>query len=268
MIFTVSSKSLTLLSLGVASVTGANLRQRRATAPVPVQKLSAAAPQQKLRGAVAVSPLELYAEHAVDTHSQVEETFKLAPFTEDEKEDEIVEHVHAHPLTKFQKGTKMVTERQHATISESPAEVVNAKILSSNNVEVSITSDEEEIHTAAAAPTGNISSDKDEYEEDDSVTVDFSLPGPGRDLSGHKIGIFMRGAHPHAGELEPVVSMPLCPESGCTLENDLATGSITFSAETIDLYQWGTGFDAYILDESGEGIGEPVKFNIKMADCC
>ena len=97
----------------------------------------------------------------------------------------------------------------------------------------------------------------------------------------------MRMANVQDGSLEPVVSIPLCSNDGsssaCTTTiNDLTEGSITFSTEMnmdpehkgntvssewpIDLYQWGTGFDAYILDERGSDVLGPVKFNIMTND--
>ena len=79
--------------------------------------------------------------------------------------------------------------------------------------------------------------------------------------------------------LEPIVSLPLCSgEGGCsTSQVDGSTsGSVTFSSDTIqqmsgsswpiDLYEWGTGIDAYVLDESGNEIVGPVKFDFLMND--
>ena len=117
------------------------------------------------------------------------------------------------------------------------------------------------------------------------------------DLSKYKIGLYMRMAHPEG--LDPIVSLPLCSayssttsdpdsdsphseteESNCVTSSfdgspDRVTfGSVTFSSETIspssswplDLYQWGTGYDAYIINENGLAVVGPVKFDLMMDD--
>ena len=79
--------------------------------------------------------------------------------------------------------------------------------------------------------------------------------------------------------LEPIVSLPLCSgEGGCSTStvDGSTSGSVTFSSETmqqmsgsswpIDLYEWGTGIDAYVLDESGNEVVGPVKFDFLMND--
>lgn len=130
---------------------------------------------------------------------------------------------------------------------------------------------------------GTINFNKKEYDYDDPVSIDFALPLSSRtnrikeDLSNFKIGIFMRMANPQDGTLDPVVALPLCPNEGsCTTNGSLGqtTGSVTFSYDSmmqgmtsewpIDLYQWGTGFDAYVLDESGADVVGPFQFNIMM----
>lgn len=165
-------------------------------------------------------------------------------------------------------------------MSKSVGTTANKKIETGNDVEMMVAAEpisqvnEEDIDSVS--PAGSISSNKEEYEDDESVTVDFTLPSEDRDLTGYKIGIFMRMAHPQGGALEPVVSLPLCPESGCEMENNLVLGSVIFGMETrdmmkgsqwpMDLYQWGTGFDVYLLDETGDDVVGPAKFNIMMND--
>jgi len=137
--------------------------------------------------------------------------------------------------------------------------------------------------TATQGFEGTIMSNKKEYDYDDTVSIDFALPLSSptnrikEDLSNFKIGIFMRMANPQDGTLDPVVALPLCPNEGaCTTNESLGqtTGSVTFSYESmmqgmtsewpINLYQWGTGFDVYVLDESGADVVGPFQFNIMM----
>lgn len=143
--------------------------------------------------------------------------------------------------------------------------------------------------TATQGFEGTIMSNKKEYDYDDTVSIDFALPLSSptnrikEDLSNFKIGIFMRMANPQGGSLDPVVALPLCSNevfSTCTTSesNGLTTGSVTFGQESMeqmmpadsgwpmDLHQWGTDFDAYVLDESGNDVVGPVKFNIMMDD--
>jgi hypothetical protein len=125
---------------------------------------------------------------------------------------------------------------------------------------------------------GAIAADKDAYEQDEAVSIRFSLPSAARsreddDRSAYRIGIYMRMANPQGGALAPVVSLPLCPaRDGCA-----ASGTVTFEPDSVtlmgegggwplDLLEWGTGFDAYVLDGSGEDLVGPVQFNIMMDD--
>lgn len=263
------------------------------------------------KGAAAIGPLEFYVrnEHDEDvdtTHSynssgpaKYHATGAGASSVENEEDEmpssSISSRVANSPLMKYQKGTKKATERTHASVAKGVAtSKANTKIMSgNNNVEMmmpvvaagmAISEMGEGGEEEATTPLGTIASDKGEYEYDDSVTIDFSLIASQEEeeeednmMSKYRIGIFMRMAHPQGGELEPVVSLPLCPEGGggCTVDDaDRLTtmGSVTFSSETmdmmwpIDLYQWGTGFDAYILDETGDDVVGPVKFNIMMND--
>jgi len=204
-----------------------------------------------------------------------------------------------NPLLKYNKGTKKVTERQHASVSKAAATAhANIKIVSANGLEnmsessihqaVTEVADEASSSTTTGPSKSSITSNKEKYEDDESVSIHFSIPAPSstndikEDLSKYKIGIFMRMAHPQGGALDPVVSLPLCSNNSnegssgeCITNSDLTTGSVTFSQESmeqmmpggswpIDLYQWGTGFDAYVLGDSGEELVGPVKFNIMM----
>ena len=78
-----------------------------------------------------------------------------------------------------------------------------------------------------------------------------------------------------------MVSLPLCPAGdGCAHgegSGRAAYGSVTFGRGTtaemtpapqwpIDLRQWGTGFGAYVLGETGSEVAGPVEFDIRRSD--
>lgn len=117
--------------------------------------------------------------------------------------------------------------------------------------------------TAELMATGSLSADKGEYASDEALTLHFSMPTD--DLSGYQVGIFMRMADPQDGSLAPIVSKPLCEDGDCA-----ASGSVTFEYEMgkdtwpLNLLEWGTGYDAYVLDAYGKDVVGPVMFNVLM----
>lgn len=120
--------------------------------------------------------------------------------------------------------------------------------------------------TAAVAQTGHggtLGSVKGEYDHEEAVTLTFDLASaaPGN----YRVGLFMRMANPQEGALPPLASLPL--PSGAT------SGSVTFSQETmgmmgwpLNLYEYGTGYDAYVLDGNGADVVGPAQFNVIMED--
>jgi hypothetical protein len=246
------------------------------------------------RGAAAIGPLEFYIsqdEEEVDTaHSYRKNggaVYKPSVSNNEESSEQPAAPAHksTNPLLKYHKGTKKSTERTHATVAKAKAAAQNSKIINANGLEMSSNAipSSPSIHKVASTPEetstkteGSLTSNKSEYEDDESVSINFSFTPTSEevDLSNYKIGIFMRMAHPQGGSLDPVVSLPLC--SSTTAASCDGTGSVTFGSETMDqmtgsqwpmdLYEWGTGFDAYVLDESGDDVLGPVKFNILMND--
>ena len=125
---------------------------------------------------------------------------------------------------------------------------------------------------------------KQTYEENEAVSFSFTIANAD-EHDDYKIGFYMRMAHPEG--LDPIVSLPLCSntsnDSNCaSVDGGAATiGSVTFSSQTmeemsfhsdsnsrswpIDLYEYGTGMDAYILDASGKTVAGPSKFNMLMS---
>lgn len=251
------------------------------------------------RGAAAIGPLEFYVQTDFDdedvdsfhAHGNQGKQYKPKPSSASggsgaEEAASLSSRAKSNPLLKYNKGTIKSTERQHASVALGTK--ANVKIMTGNGLEMTSSAipNEDAIHKDGSSEEkeskskGHIHSNKEEYEEDESVTIDFSIDNSIDELANYRLGIFMRMAHPQGGELEPVVSLPLCSDDGthgkCISGSDVTTGSVTFSSDSVedmigsswpmDLYEWGTGFDAYVLNESGDDVVGPVKFNIMMND--
>lgn len=81
------------------------------------------------------------------------------------------------------------------------------------------------------------------------------------DITKFKLGVFMKMANPQRGKLLPLHEVPLCTSDSCTAE-EISAGSITISAADLDTSRYGSGYDIWILDDSGDGIAGPVFFAI------
>lgn len=203
--------------------------------------------------------------------------------SDEEEEGEEVQSAYAKKMMKFNKGTKRAT--RWAAPKPDVAKIVNnepealveeeettRRLQSGDEAEEGLTEDPPEDAAGSDSPVA-ITSNKEQYEDNESVSIQFVLDS--QPPSDYKIGIFMRMANPQGGSLAPIVSLPLCSvdSSPCVTNNGLTTGEVTFSIQTLsmnawplDLYTWGTGYDAYVLDETGDDVVGPVKFNIMMDD--
>lgn len=130
------------------------------------------------------------------------------------------------------------------------------------------------------AKSALLTSDKPEYTEDDAVILIYSMETAfldkykNDDMSKWSVGIFMRMADPQGGALAPIVSTPLCDKKVCEegsvefsydkLDTTNPDGSMKVVSWPLDLYEYGTGYDVYILDEDGEALVGPAKFNMLM----
>merc|ERR1711862_162893 len=130
-------------------------------------------------------------------------------------------------------------------------------------------------HSDSNEKLGTISSDEENYECDEEVAFTVSVNSKNSktsDYSGWTVGIFMREANPQGGALLPIISLPLCPDPGCVLDSEGSVKTpVVFGMSTLnmtqwpmDLYMYGTGFDAYVLDEQGSDVLGPARFNIHM----
>jgi len=192
------------------------------------------------------------------------------------KEKEVVETTAKEVNKKIVKGNGL--EMSSSAIPQSSSfhktsqveEEVEDKVIATSTKEEETEEDDE---VCCSTMTCN----KDKYREDEEVSFNFNIVNdrPEDDLTKYKIGFYMRMAH--VENLEPIVSLPLCSgEGGCSTStvDGSTSGSVTFSSGTmqqmsgsswpIDLYEWGTGIDAYILDDSGNEVVGPVKFDFLM----
>jgi len=235
-------------------------------------------------GAAAIGPSEFYIE---DEYSQVNVDKAASHQVITEKKESKPAAHESHPLSKYKKGTKASTARQHAIVSGAPAPqttVSNSKIIKASGLEMSSEAypasatihavEEQEDDPCCLA--GSISAAKMQYAEDEEVTFTVSIPSNALS-SNYRVGIFMRMASPQGGTLPPIVSLPLCPDSGCLTDSEgFIKKTITFGMDSrmemhgsqwpLDLYEWGTGFDAFVLDESGNDVTAPTMFNMLMSD--
>jgi hypothetical protein len=70
------------------------------------------------------------------------------------------------------------------------------------------------------------------------------------------ISIYMKMARPQNGKLDPIVAKSI----------DSKTGKVQFDASSLDTLLYGTGFDAWIVDENGSEVFGPVFFSIPDPD--
>jgi len=236
------------------------------------------------QGAAAIGPFEFYIQ---DEYSEsVNTNLRQKTVTTPEKKEFKKHMAHeSHPLAKYGKGATKSSAHgsTEATHSASNAKLVEASGLQSAGLEtiqanipskpvVSVQNEEEGL------AEGTISSVKEVYEDDEEVTFMVSVKSKASDYSGWRVGIFMRMANPQGGALSPIISLPLCPEPGCVLDSKgsvepennapivFGMSTLTMTQWPMDLYMYGTGFDAYVLDERGDDVLGPAKFNIQMPD--
>jgi len=229
-------------------------------------------------GAAAIGPFEFYIQDEYSANVNTNLSQKTTAAAEDKGLKKHMAH-ESHPLAKYGKGATKTSAHgsTKVTHSASNSKLLEASGLQSSGLEMSqakVTSEdaitlqnEEEGFTE-----GTISSDKEAYEDDEEVALTVSVNSKTSDYTGWRVGIFMRMANPQGGALPPIISLPLCPEPGCIIDSKGSVNTtIVFGMNTLNMTQWpmdlftyGTGFDAYILDEQGNGVLGPAKFNILM----
>jgi hypothetical protein len=90
-------------------------------------------------------------------------------------------------------------------------------------------------------------------EEEEETVIDSS------DITLYSICVFMKMSHPQGGTLDAILKEPLCPpdKASCSPE-EISSGIIEVSTADLDLLEFGTGFDIWICDGSGDGVAGPV----------
>jgi hypothetical protein len=124
--------------------------------------------------------------------------------------------------------------------------------------------------TVETVPMSTVVTDYNSYKPEDAITVNFDLTDDLTPKEDWSIGIFMHMANPQGGDLEPIVSLPLCAE--CDSSNIPSVGDVDFSSSNLvgveqwplDLIEYGTGFDVWVLDGEGAGMVGPSEFHIKV----
>jgi len=236
-------------------------------------------------GAAAIGPFEFYVrdDYSETVDVNLEQTRHKTTSTVEKTESKKPMAHDSHPLAKYRKGT--MHSGTQVTHSTSNSKLVKASGLQSSGLETSQAIDSSEpvitIQNEGEGryTAGTISSNKEVYEDDETIAFAVSVNSTSSNYTGWRIGIFMRMANPQGGALPPIVSLPICPESGCVTDSEGSINTlIVFGMDTqmntknsesqwpIDLYSYGTGFDAYILDEQGNEALGPAKFNIMMPD--
>lgn len=240
------------------------------------------------KGAAAIGPLEFSIRDEEDTDGEVSTVNLASKYKYDEsttvnkKSSTIVSGVLSKKQQIKNALKNKAVEANNKIEYGNGLEMLSSSIPESTNVDWSDVSDEawndsgeedeeKEVATSVTSLVKNsLTSNKEKYEENEAVTINFAL-NSNADLSKYKIGFFMRMAHPVG--LEPIMSLPLLDHEHSTTSssNGVTSGSVTFDSSAgscwpIDLYEWGTGFDAYILDDNGKDVVGPVKFSIIMEE--
>jgi len=245
------------------------------------------------KGAAAIGPLEFNIQSEDDEDANAEPARYPAPKSSISVKKSIVVDEAANPLLQFRKGTKKVSQRQHnlvaaratANAAKASVEIVDATEPDEVPSESSVHRAVQDIIETTVSSTSTLTSDKEEYEYDDPVTINFSIPAS-EDVTFYTMGIFMRMAHPQGGALPPIRYLPLCPHGGheCTVTGGFTTGYVTFDHDPsmmpyegpilgatdgeaqwpLDLTSYGTGYDVYVLDGSGVDVVGPMKYNMKL----
>lgn len=91
---------------------------------------------------------------------------------------------------------------------------------------------------------------------DADFDADFAPAEPeAKSTPSYSIGIWMKMARPQGGALSPIISTPVHQSSG----------TVQFNASELDTLLYGTGFDAWIVDQDGNEVFGPVFLSIPDA---
>lgn len=95
-------------------------------------------------------------------------------------------------------------------------------------------------------------------EEEEETVIDSS------DITLYSICVFMKMSHPQGGTLDAILKEPLCPpdKASCSPE-EISSGIIEVPTTDLDLLEFGTGYDVWLCDGSGDGVAGPVFVTIE-----
>ena len=124
-----------------------------------------------------------------------------------------------------------------------------------------------------SAEKNTISAEKKEYQENEQVSISYSLDDifKNEDKSKWRIGFFPSNTLPHGGDIDPIVSISLCGEKECPNTVGTLDGRVTFGREAaeaiegdwpIDFNEWGNKLNVFVLDDSGATILGPETISI------
>lgn len=89
-------------------------------------------------------------------------------------------------------------------------------------------------------------------EEEEETAIDSS------DITLYSICVFMKMSHPQGGTLDAILKEPLChPDKATCSPEEISSGIIEVPTADLDLLAFGTGFDIWICDGSGDGVAGP-----------
>ncbi|KAL7496587.1 hypothetical protein ACHAWT_004761 [Skeletonema menzelii] len=180
-------------------------------------------------------------------------------------------------LAKYNHADLKDTSRKHTGINK--AANTAAKLHDTNGLVSSlhVPSHSKDTKTLRSTDTSfkknSISAEKNEYQEDEPISINFSLHDifKNEDKSEWRVAFFAGSTGPHGGDVDPIVSIPICGEKECADLVGTTDGQVTFGRKTteamkgswpINFDQWGNEFNVFVLDDSGATILGPGKISV------
>ena len=211
-------------------------------------------------GAAAIGPFEFEIHDKDDQDQQQQQQKKISP---------LAKYNHAH----------MKDSKKHTGVSKAAATA--AKLHDANGLVSPIhpAAHNKDKKTASSANTyamkNSILAEKKEYQEDEPVSITFSLDDvfKDEDKSKWRIAVFSSTTSPHGyggNWVDPLVSIPICGEKDCPDTIGTTEGQVTFSRNSdaikgywpINFDEWGNEFNVFVLDDSGATILGPEKISV------
>lgn len=95
-------------------------------------------------------------------------------------------------------------------------------------------------------------------EEEEETVIDSS------DITLYSICVFMKMSHPQGGTLDAILKEPLCPPDKATCSpEEISSGIIEVPTTNVNLLEFGTGYDIWLCDGSGDGVAGPAFVTIE-----